>query len=305
MIKTIFFSTSDRMIPLLEKINELTDLKLCVTKVDVKVGREKKIKENEVKQWCIKNNKKYIQIGNFKESNLNKVLAKVEEINPDLGVVVDFSFMIPSEIISIFDNKLVNIHYSLLPKYRGASPIQFAILNGDKNTGITYQIVHTEMDKGNVLMQEECKLSGKENSQELFEQLLCLNISTMSKFINLYEKKNMVETIQRKKFITYTYSPTQSTKTVIFKEDAYTKFNESPDTLERKIRAFYPKPILWSHLKFLTNYKGLELKDSKKENLIVKIHEGKIENDELKILILQIEGKNKMSWKEFVNGYTK
>jgi len=303
MIKTIFFSTSDRMIPILEKLNRITDVKLCITKKDVKIGRTQEIKENKVKKWCITNNIDYLQIDNLKEENLSTVLNKITEINPDLGVVVDFSYIIPTKIIDMFNNKLINIHYSLLPKYRGASPIQFVILNGEKETGITYQLVHKEMDKGNILMQEKYNIKGTETSENLFEQLLYLNKESLSKFIELSEKAELVEIAQKENEASYTYSPTQPTKTIIFKEDAYTTFTESAEILERKIRAFNPRPILWSSLKLLTKYKNIELKDITKSDLIVKIYEGKLINNTLEITTLQVEGKNKMSWEEFINGY--
>jgi len=305
MIKTIFFSTSDRMVPLLEEINKITDIQLCITKKDVEVGRHQNIKENPVKQWCIENKREYIQIDNLKGKDLITVLEKVKEVNPDLGIVVDFNFIVPNEILETFGNKLVNIHYSLLPRYRGASPIQFSILNGDKETGITYQLVHKEMDKGNILMQERYALVGNEASGDLFEQLLNLNIISMDKFVNQWTKGMLKEIVQNEGDATYTYSTIQPKKTIIFKEDAYTELKESPEVIERKIRAFYPRPILWTHMKHLTRFKGLNLKDISKENLTVKIFEGKMINNNLEIQTLQVEGKNKMSWKEFLNGYTK
>lgn len=304
MIKTIFFSTSDRMVRLLDKINQISDLQLCVTKEDVKVGRKQEIKENEVKKWCIENNKKFIQISNLKDKNLETVLHIMSDIKPDLCIVVDFNFIIPQIILSEMNNKMINIHYSLLPKYRGASPIQFAILKGDTKTGITYQFIDKEMDKGNILMQETYSLKGTETSEYLFEQLLELNINSMSKFIELYSKNELDNKIQNEHDASYTYSKTQPNKTIIFKEDAYVDFTEEPLHIEKMIRAYNPKPIVWTHLKHLVKYKNLALKDSSKQELIVKLYEATLSEESLNIIKLQIEGKNIMSWNEFVNGYT-
>jgi methionyl-tRNA formyltransferase len=302
-MKTVFFSTSDRMLPVLRELPKLTDLKLCITKTDVKVGRNRETKENEVKLWCLENNIDYIQIDNLKGENLIKVLSKITNINPDLGIVVDFGFMIPNTLIETFKGHLVNIHYSLLPKHRGASPIQFAILNNDRETGVTYQLLEKEMDKGKVLFQQEIHLTGKETYVELFEQLLKLNIESMSTFIELWKTNKLNNTIQDEATASHTYSPTQPTSTLVYKEDAYTTFIESPEVLERKVRAFNPRPILWSHLKYVADYMALKLKDIAKEDLTVKIYDGKITGNRFEITTIQVEGKNKTDWESFKNGY--
>lgn len=321
-MKTIFFSTSDRMIPIVEELNKLTELKLCITKTDVKVGRKMEIKENPVKLWCIENNIPYIQIDNLKDKNLELVVEKIKEIQPDLGIVVDFAFMIKDPILELFNttnkeqNKnsikdvtinrnLVNIHYSLLPKYRGASPIQFAILNGDKETGITYQVLDKEMDKGNILYQIKYQLKGNETYLELFEQLLSLNINSLSKFIELYKSNELENITQGENEATYTYSKTNPKSTLVYKEDAYTDLKEPSEVIERKIRGFNPRPILWTHLKFIEEYTGLKIKDESKKDLTVKIYDGKLNPDTNKVEFtkIQLEGKNAMDWNSFVNGY--
>lgn len=305
MLKTIFLSTSDRMIPLLEKLNTLTDIQLCVTKNDVKVGRKQEFETNKVKEWCIENNKEYLQIDNLKGDNIEKLLKEMTKIKPELCLVVDFNFIIPENIINEYKNRLVNIHYSLLPKFRGASPIQFAILNGENETGITYQFIGKDMDKGNILIQEKYNLEGTETSDTLLAKLLELNVKSLNTFIELFENGQLVSKIQDESAASYTYSPTQPRKTMIFKEDSYTKFDENSKLLYNKIRAFNPRPILWTRLKYLANYYNLQLKDNDKDELSVKLYEGNVQNDKFMISILQVEGKNKMSWNEFLNGYIK
>lgn len=302
MIKTIFLSTSNRMLPLLKKLHCVSDVKLCITKTDVKVGRKQELVENGIKLWCLDNNIECLQINNVKD-NIDNIIEKVKKINPDLSIMVDFGFIIPESLLNIFEDKIINIHYSLLPKYRGASPIQFAILNGDKVTGITYQRVDKEMDKGVILRQVEYKIQGNETTHTLLEQLLDLNVKDLSTFIELYETKKLEESIQLESKAIYTTSPTHPDRYTIFKEDAYTDLNEAPTVLERKVRAFSPWPILWSTLGKVSSYIGLELKDKSKEKLTVKIYEGHLENNKFVIDTIQVEGKNKTNWKEFKNGY--
>lgn len=303
-MKTIFFSTSDRMIPVLQKVHELTELKLCITKTDVKIGRKMETKENPVKLWCIENNIPYIQIDNLKDNNLNTVVQKIKQIEPDLGIVVDFAFMIKESILNLF-NKIINIHYSLLPQYRGASPIQFSILNGDKETGITYQVLDKEMDKGNILFQVKYNLTGKETYLELFEKLLELNVKSINDFIKKYQSNSLENRVQNENSATYTYSKINPKSTLVFKEDAYTDLKEPKEVLERKIRGFNPRPILWTHLKCIEEYLELKLRDNTKDNLTVKLHEGCINETTNKVDLtkVQIEGKNIMDGNSFINGY--
>ena len=122
-----FFGTSDRSINILNSLNENFDLVLCVTKNDTVVGRKKEIRETQVKTWTKKNNTPYLTISSAKKEK-NNIIKTLKEHKVDIAVVADFSFIIPEEIINTPQYKMINIHFSLLPKYRGASPVQHAII---------------------------------------------------------------------------------------------------------------------------------------------------------------------------------
>lgn len=302
-MNTIIFNTSNRMLPLIKKIHEVSNLKLCIVKNDVKVGRKKTLQENIVKTWCTNNKIEYLQIDNLKDKNLQKVIDKLSTINFDIGIVVDFNFIIPNVLLNTYKNKLFNIHYSLLPKYRGASPIQFAILNNDIETGITYQRVHKEMDKGNVIESHKVNIENSDTSEALFNKLLKINIDTIENFLAGQKNNSYNEITQNELDATYTYSKTNPKKTIIFKQDAFSDLTENKQKIYAKIRAFYPWPILHTNIETFANYNNLILKENTDKDLIIKIYSANLKEDKLVFETIQVQGKQKTDFNSFVNGY--
>lgn len=306
--KVIFFGTSDRSLPILESLKDNFNLCLCVTKQNSKIGRKQIEKETEVKSWSKKNNIDFIEIGSLKSQDLENVINKLEEISPDYVVVADFSFIIPKKIIDTVKGNIINIHFSLLPKYRGASPVQFAILNGDEVTGITYYLLDEGMDTGKIISQIEYKLDTKYTSGELYQILFNLAAENLPQVIkNMAENKIILEN-QDESLATYTISKTNPKHTFIFKEDALINWQNSPEEIERSIRAYNPWPISWTYLKNIEDNRKLDeeikLKNHVDKNLKVKIYSSDAVNEKLKIKNLQVEGKSKITWEEFKNGYT-
>lgn len=302
-MKIVFFSTTNRSLPLLEEISKYSDVVLCVTKEDKRVGRKQEIRHNLIKKWSDKHSVECIQLKEMGTNELKDIMTKVEDIRPDLGIVFDFGYIIPEELINVFNDKLINIHFSLLPKYRGASPIQFAILNGDTKTGITYQLVDKYVDKGGILRQVEYNITPKENAQGLYEKLLNLTIEDMSKFLDSFDCGKLSPTPQDENIASYTYSKSNPDATQVFKEDSYVNITEGVNTIERMVRAYYPKPIVWTYVKDMESNLNLRFKKNVNRDLKVKIYETRVEKNELKIERIQMEGKNIVDWKDFKNGY--
>ena len=186
--KVIFFGTSDRSLPILESLKDNFNLCLCVTKQNSKIGRKQIEKETEVKSWSKKNNIDFIEIGSLKSQDLENVINKLEEISPDYVVVADFSFIIPKKIIDTVKCTIIKVHFSLLPKYLIASPVQFAILNGDEVTGITYYLLDEGMDTGKIISQIEYKLDTKYTSGELYQILFNLAAENLPQVIKIWQK---------------------------------------------------------------------------------------------------------------------
>lgn len=304
----VFFGTSNRSLPILESIKENFNLVLCITKTDQKTGRKQELKECEVKTWAKKNSIKFLEVSSFKNENLDTVLETLEEIKPDYGIVADFSFMIPISIINYFKNNLINIHFSMLPKYRGASPVQFSILNGDPTGGITYYLIDKELDHGPILYQEEYKISETDTSGSLYEKLFLKAAESLPKVINDYTQKKLNPVIQDESKAIYTYSKSHPNSTQVFKEDAEIGWN-SASLVERQIRAYNPWPIAWTYISKLEENSDLiqeekiELKRHINRNLKVKIYKAYLIDKKLKIIEIQVEGKNRTNWISFKNGY--
>lgn len=316
-IKIAFFGTSDRSIPILDSLKSSFDLALCVTKEDTKFGRHQVLKETKVKFWAKENNINYLTINDLKEDNTQTVVKKLKELKVDIGIVADFSLIIPKDIINATKHKLINIHFSLLPKYRGASPIQFAILNGDEKTGVTYYVMDKNMDTGNILNQIEYKLTDTETSGQLYANLFLIAAQNLPKIITQYIDGALNPLLQDKSKATYTYSKTHPKSTFIYKEDAKINWQSgSIYEIERQIRAYNPWPIAWTILSELENNEKIGIIHLKQENkqlnnLKVKIFEakiidGKFKNQLKKVLRIekiQVEGKKVLTWKQFANGY--
>lgn len=308
-IKVIFFGTSDRSVPILESIKNNFDLILCITKKDTKVGRKQVVRETQVKKWAKEESVPFLEISSLKNEDLELVSKKIDELKPDYGVVADFGYIIPKKIIDLLKNKIINVHFSLLPKYRGASPVQFAILNGDKTTGVTYYILDEKMDTGDIISQIEYKIDSNITSGELYEKLFQISAEKLPNVIEKFNSGNLNVTKQDDKKVTYTFSISHPKNTYVFKEDARIDWDLTAKKIERMVRAYNPWPIAWTTLGNLEKAKVLSenifLKELTNKNLKVKIFRTHLEDNKLKIDELQIEGKNKISWDEFRNGYLK
>ena len=308
-INVAFFGTSDRSIPVLDAIKNDPDLNLvlAITKSDVKVGRKQELKETGVKKWSKENKINFFTTSSLKYDKL-RVVEQLLDSKVALGIVTDFSFIIQEEIINTPKYGIINIHFSLLPNWRGASPVQFAILNGDQITGITYHLVSKEMDRGDILFSIEYKIPDKPDSNQLNDSLFKIAAQNLPEIIKKYIRGDLVPKSQNESEATYTYSPTHPKSTFIYKEDAKINWRDSVDKIERTIRAFYPWPVAWTTLGELGQALNITLREGKHLNLKVKVHTAEVTNlggqSKLKINKLQVEGGKTMSWEEFINGYS-
>lgn len=301
-----FFGTSNRSEPILDSLSGSYDLVLCITKTDTKVGRKLEAKETAVRSWAESHKVDYLTIGSIKGKE-QKVIKKLKEHEIELGVVADFSFIIPKSIIDTPKYGLINIHFSLLPKLRGASPVQHAIIQGLDETGITYYLMDEDMDTGDILHQITYPLDHTETSGYLYEKLFKIAAENLPKVIKDYTSGKIEPKPQGDKQASYTYSKTRPKTTYVFKDDARIDWREQPLVIARKIRAFHPWPVAWTTLGELEENNKLnsqiKLKSSAYPNLRVKITSAETTNGAIKIKKLQVEGKNKIDWMSFVNGY--
>lgn len=306
-LKVAFFGTSDRSEPILAALKKSFNLVLCITKTDSLVGRKQLPKESGVKKWAKDNSIPYICIPNFKNDHVGETLEQLKCSDVTFGVVADFSLLIPEEIINYFSGKLINIHFSSLPRYRGASPVQFALINGDDVIGISYILVSKELDRGALLSTIEYKIPNKCTSGELFTTLFTIAADNIPHIIDDYDTGSIVPQPQAAEQASYTYSPSHPKNTFIYKEDAKLNWQEPVELLERKIRAYNPWPIAWTTLKQLeetTKIPTLRLRSTVDRNLTFKIVSAQLTDGLLVPIEVQVENKKRTTWEAFINGYS-
>lgn len=193
--------------------------------------RGNKIEFSELKKFAIENNIPVFQFNKIR----NEGVEILKELKPELLVVVYYGQILSQEIIDIGTKGIINLHPSLLPKYRGPSPIITPILNGEKETGVTIMRIEKEIDSGDIILQEKTPIFEKETAGELWERLTILGSNMLIKAIKQIEK-GQTEEIQQ--------DHSQATFTRMFtKEDARINFNKFSDQVVNQIRGFNPNPI--------------------------------------------------------------
>lgn len=211
-------------------------------------------------------------------------LEKIKELNPDLVIVASFGKIISKKILEIPKYGCLNVHGSVLPKYRGPSPIQTAILNGDKETGITVMLMDEKIDHGKTISNSKLPISSKTTYQELNRKLAQLGIKLLLETIPEWIKGEIKAKEQDHSKASYTK--------MLKRQDGKINWNKPAQEIERQIRAFDPWPGTFTFIK----------KGDKK--IRVKILEAELSKDnQLIIKKLQPEAKKPMSFEEFKKGY--
>jgi methionyl-tRNA formyltransferase len=269
--RIIFFGSGEYTIPIIEVLREY-DLRLVVT-TETEGPFIKYLKENKIP---------------FLSSHVKdqKDLDQLKKEEPTIGVLASYGAILPQSILDLFPEGIINVHPSLLPKYKGPSPIQSTILAGETETGTTIIKLDDQVDHGPILMQDKVSLIGDETTQGLKNALFTIGSYMIGSILEKLESSNGGLTSRGETSIRLSpQDHSQETFTEkITKQDGYIDFENppSPDELDRKIRAFYPWPTVW----FKTKING-------REKLIKLFPEKQI----------QVEGKRIMSYKDFINGY--
>jgi len=228
--KIVFFGTSEICIPFLELLINEFSIELIITQPDSFGGRKKKLIEPAVKKYALSKNIRYLQ-----PAKLNKDIAKViKNIDPDISIVISYGKFIPGKIFKIPRFKTVNVHFSILPKFRGAAPYQRAIEKGSQSTGITIFEISSEMDTGDIWATKKCNISPDDTSITLADRMSKKGapflISTLKKIIE--------GTIEKK---TQDHSSATFAK-IVKKDEGRVNWNHDAKKIYNKFRAFHPWP---------------------------------------------------------------
>ncbi len=305
-MKLVYLGTPDISVPLLEALAQEFNITAVITRPDKPKGRSGKPVPSPISLSADKLGLKLIKPDKIDQSIID--MLKID--NPDLFVTFSYGSILKQEFINFTEYGGINIHPSLLPKYRGPSPIQAALFNGDKSSGISIQRIALKVDSGDILFQKEFEISDNDDYNTLERKISLESIRPVIDILTDINRYLSNAKIQDHNKATYCK--------IIKKEDALINWHSTTETINNMIRAFCNGPVPFS---FVNNQKisfykslnydnisqsyklssavpGTVVEADHKEGILIKTGSGL-----LKILELQKEGKSKLDFKNFLNGY--
>lgn len=297
--RVVFMGTPDFAVPVLEKLIENTNVVLVVTKKDAYVGRKKILTESPVAMCAHEHN---IEV--YKPNKLKEDYEYILNKKPDIIITCAYGSIIPKVVLDYPSYGCINVHASLLPKYRGASPIVASILNGEKETGITIMYMDEGIDTGNIIMSRSIEIEDNDNSLSLSNKLSLLGanllIDTLPK---IFEGENF-DIPQDNEEATYVG--------MLKREDEHIDFNNSVENIKNQVRAFSPEPYAFINIDDV-EYKISEVEikkcDVSESSVIVEINKDSFgitaKDGIVYIKRIKPSGKKEMSVKDFFNGFDK
>ncbi len=304
-MKIIFIGTPKIAVPSLKAISDSKHEITCViTMPDKAAGRGCEVKFSPVKEEAINLGLNVLQPEKISDE---ETMKQIEQMDADLLVVVAYSQKIPERLLN-YKKGCINLHPSLLPKYRGADPIRGPILNGDEKTGVSIMQMEERLDSGDILAQEEIEIEAKENAATLEPKLALLGAKMLVDVLDKIENNEIVKIKQNEEESTYVSQ--------ITKQSGLIDFNNSASYIERQTRALNPWPSafttmegktfkVWDADVYDTKEIDTDGKDfengcvifADKKNVYVKCQEGLLKLNEV-----QLEGKKRMNIEEFLRG---
>lgn len=304
-LKIVFMGTATFSQAVLEAlIANNYPVKMVVTQPDRVVGRKKQIKMPEVKEVALQHD-----IPVFQPENIKADYQPVIDLKPDVIITAAYGQLIPQEILDVPRLGCINVHASLLPKYRGGAPVHYAILNGDDKTGVTIMYMVKKMDAGNIIYQKETPIAPDETVGELYDRLSKIGAEALIEALPDIIAQTNSSQVQDENQVSY--AP------VITREQEKINFARSAQDVHNQIRGLNPWPGAY------TTYQGKTVKIYKGfvhncENArthhshqapgtIVKIFKDaigvKVEDGVYIITEFQLEGKRRMLVKDYLNGH--
>ena len=301
-LRIVFMGTPEFAVPMLEVlVKSEHDVVGVITAPDKPAGRGMQLNESDVKKFAKQHNLHILQPEKLKNESF---LTELKALNADLFVVVAFR-MLPEAVWSMPPMGTINLHASLLPQYRGAAPINWAIINGEKETGVSTFFIQQEIDTGKIIFQEKIAIREDENVGELYAELMQLGAAVLRKTVDAIAEGNYPQ-IAQDHITDIKHAPK------IFKETCKIDWGKDADYIYNFIRGLSPYPAAY------TTLEGKVFKIYKATNATVKAHNnsaGFYETDGktflrfycrdgkgIEVKECQLEGKKKMSIEEFLRG---
>ncbi len=297
-MKLVFFGTSNVALPVLEALQREQQILAVVTTPDAKVGRKQILSPSPVamlaeelslpilKPEMVKNNPEFLQ--------------QLRDLGAEIFIVVSYGKILPEQVINLPPHKTLNIHFSRLPEYRGASPIQAALMNGDTTTATSIFVLEPEMDTGPIVAQQETTIDDDDTFLTLSQRMAKQSAELLLDVLPDYESGKVTPRPQD-------HTKASFTK-IITKQDGKIDWSKPSQEIYNLFRAFYPWPGIWTTwdnkiLKVLACVPAATSSDVEPGTVLP---DGIItcgNNTTLKITSLQLEGKNPVTFKDFSNGY--
>jgi len=299
-MRILFMGTPDIASACLEAlIEDGKNVVGVVSQPDRPKGRGHKLMPTEVKEVALSHNLPVYQPESLKNGELKSVL---DELKPDLIAVVAYGKILPEYIIDYPKYGCINVHASLLPKLRGAAPIQWSIINGDKKTGVTTMLMDKGLDTGDMLLVEEIEIGEYETSEELFERmakiggrLLCRTVDEIETIVPIPQNRSE-----------FTYAP------MITKEMAHIDWSKSTAEISKLICGMNSWPMAFAYynqepVKIISAVKGEEVSGENGEIICFKKDKGlqiKTSDGSLYVTVAQFAGSRRMTVDEYLRGHT-
>lgn len=302
-MRVIFLGTPDFAAISLEAVyNSRHQVIAVVTQPDKPVGRRAELQISPVKKFALEHGIRVLQYDKISKEGVDELSA----LEPDIMVTCAYGQILSKEVLSLAKHGVINVHASLLPKYRGASPIQYAVLNGDEVTGVTIMQTEEGLDSGDIILSEGLEIMPNETSGELFDRIAPLGARLVVRALDLIESGEAAFTPQDNSKATYVKQ--------LKKSDGLIDFSRSFAELHNFVRGMLPWPCAYTFLngKMLKIYKisrgelskefadarcGTVVSANPKTGLLVKTGDGAIRLDEV-----QLEGGRRMTASEFTLG---
>jgi len=301
-MRIIFFGSSDFAVPFLEALKDKEEIVLVVTQPDRKKGRSQKIASTPVKGAAGR-----LGIETFQPDDVNcrSSIENLKRSCADLFIVVSFGQILSRELLDLPKILSVNVHASLLPKYRGAAPINWAIANGEKETGVTVMKMNERMDEGGIILKQPVPIAVDDDAVELSKKLSQRGVEPLLKSIDLIRKA--AANFLKQDDSMATYAPK------LKKQDGLIDWQWGAEKIRNRVRAFVPWPGCFTHWnkKILKIWRaaivagpasespgpGIVL-EAARDGILVSTGKGILRIDEL-----QLEGGRRMSAEEFIAGH--
>ena len=237
-LNIVFAGTPEFGLPCLNALIQSTHhLAAIYTQPDRPAGRGRKVQTSAVKEWALAHHIPVYQPLNFKTP---ESIAELANLKPDVLIVIAYGLILPPAVLEIPRLGCINVHASLLPRWRGASPIQHAILSGDVQSGVTIMRMDAGMDTGDMLCKAECPISLVDTAGTLHDHLAAISAKPLLTTLEALANKQVQPEVQNNELATYAGK--------INKEDARINWQDFAVDIDRRIRAFNPWPIAYTSL---------------------------------------------------------